>query len=32
MVPVKAAGVYTARLDGLGEVQTVFTNDDGGAR
>ncbi|WP_043732819.1 2-keto-4-pentenoate hydratase [Kutzneria sp. 744] len=31
MVPVKAAGVYTARLDGLGEVQTVFT-DDGGAR
>jgi 2-keto-4-pentenoate hydratase len=32
MIPVKAPGVYTARLDGLGEVQTVFTDDDGGAQ
>ena len=31
MIPVKAPGVFTARLDGLGEVQAVFT-DDGGAR
>jgi 2-keto-4-pentenoate hydratase len=31
MVAVTAPGVFTARLDGLGEVHTVFT-DDGGAR
>ncbi|MFC0440079.1 2-keto-4-pentenoate hydratase [Kutzneria buriramensis] len=31
MVPVTEPGVFTARLDGLGEVQAVFT-DDGGAR